>query len=295
MRETAHAIDCHGASMVAVLHRPSQAPVRGVVMITAGGPQYRVGGHRQLILWARALCRDGLAVARFDYRGQGDSAGTFKDFDHIDDDIRSAIDHLTAECPSVREVVLWGECNAASAILYYAHRDRRVSGAVLLNPWVRTEVSAAKATIKHYYLQRLMQPSFWRKLVSGRFNPWASVRSLVGLLRTARGSVAAAGSAHRSTGSGQPIDRALPLTEGLLQGLQRFNGRLLVVLSGRDPVAQEFDTVVQGSAAWQSALAARQTQTQTMAIGDHTFSSAEQRNQVLQWASDWLKHLPSKP
>lgn len=296
MTESAFVLDCGGAPVVGILHRPENAaPRRGVVMVTAGGPQYRVGGHRQLTLWAREICASGTAVLRFDYRGTGDSWGEFKDFTHIDDDIGSAIDRLVVACPSVDEVVLWGECNAASAILYYAHRDPRVSAAVMLNPWVHTEAGAAKATLKYYYLQRLTQPSFWRKLSSGRFNPWTSMRSALGLLKAARGSSGRSDSPGVLASADAPIDRDLPLTEGLLLGLQRFNGRLLIVLSGRDQVAHEFETVVNGSPAWQQALAARQTQTHRLAIGDHTFSSSEQRNQVVTWALSWLKALPIRP
>ena len=294
MRETAHVIDCGGTPMVGILHHPDQAPTRGLLMITAGGPQYRVGGHRQLTLWARALCEQGLAVLRFDQRGKGDAWGEYRDFVDLDDDIRCALDRLTAECPTLREVVLWGECNAASAILYYAYRDARVSGAVLLNPWVHTEAGAAKATLKYYYLQRLMQPSFWRKLLSGRFNPFASLTSLVQLLRAASRSTVPS-DATAAAANVAEISRSLPLTEGLLLGLQRFRGRLLVVLSGRDPVAHEYETVVSGSPAWQQALSARHTVTERMATGDHTFSSAEQRHHVLATAQAWLRSLPTSP
>jgi uncharacterized protein len=294
MTTSAFVLDCGGVPLVGILHRPTTPPTRGVVMVTAGGPQYRVGGHRQLTLWSRQICATGLAVLRFDYRGTGDSGGDFKDFTHVDDDIQAAVDHLVAACPSVREVVLWGECNAASAILYYAHRDPRVTGAVMLNPWVHTEAGAAKATLKYYYLQRLMQPSFWRKLVTGRFKPMVSLGSALQMLKLARGATPV-GAKPAASLEGTVIDRSLPLTEGLLIGLQRFSGRLLIVLSGRDPVAHEYDTVVKGSPAWQQALSAHHAEQRWLATGDHTFSSAEQRAQVASWAIAWLGNPPAPP
>ena len=96
--------------------------------------------------------------------------------------------------------MLWGECDAASAILLYAGLDARVRGAVLLNPWVRTEALQAQAMIKHYYLQRLMQPSFWKKLLGGGFNPLASLRSLLALLRQSRQAKPAALAAPAGVG-----------------------------------------------------------------------------------------------
>lgn len=295
LRETAHIIECGGMPMVGILHRPDQPATRAVLMVTAGGPQYRVGGHRQQILWARSLCEQGLAVLRFDQRGKGDSWGPFKDFVDLDDDIRCALDHMAAQCPTLEEVVLWGECNAASAILYYAYRDARVTGAVLLNPWLHTEGGAAKATLKHYYWQRLRQPSFWRKLFSGRFNPVASLTSVARLLKAAsKSSAKGRRDQSNTTTSTAAISRDLPLPEGLLLGVQRFKGRLLIVLSGRDPVAHEYQTVIAGSQAWQQALAGCQTVTHLIAIGDHTFSSAEQRNMVLSTAQDWLNDLPTQ-
>jgi len=295
MSESAFVFNCEGAAVVGIVHQPAQAPTRGVVMVVAGGPQYRVGGHRQLTLWSRRLCEAGNAVLRFDYRGTGDSGGEFRNFVAIDTDIRAAIDQLMARCPSVREIILWGECNAASAILYYAHSDPRVTGAVLLNPWVHTEAGAAKATLQRYYLQRLTQPSFWRKVLGGRFNPFSSLASALHLLVVAMrgGTKRAKPSGLRATPAG-PISRQLPLPEGLLQGVQGFKGRLMVVLSGRDPVAHEYEALLKSSPAWQSAMAVRQTRQHLLAEGDHTFSSAKQRDQVVDWALAWLADLPAR-
>ncbi len=295
MNETAFNVDSPKGPLVAILHRPEVAatPSRvGVVMIVGGGPQYRVGGHRQLTLWSRQLSAAGIPVLRFDHRGMGDSPGEYDGFTALDDDIRCAIDRLVVECPQVREAVLWGECSAASAALYYAYRDPRVSGAVLLNLWVRTKALAAQATLRYYYLQRLLQPSLWRKLLSGQFNPLASIKSAYQLVQEARaGEPEPAGDVHH-TGLSAAIPRSLPLTEGLLLGLSRFKGRVMLVQSGRDMIAREFDVVVNASPAWRAALARCDTQRHDMADGDHTFSSAEQRNQVVSWALEWLAAMP---
>ena len=295
MNESTFTIDGSKGPLVAILHRPAAntAPAtRAVVMIVGGGPQYRVGGHRQLTLWARRLSAAGYPVLRFDHIGMGDSPGEFEGFTALDDDIRCAIDRLVAECPEVREVVLWGECSAASAALYYAYRDPRVTGTVLLNLWVRTRALAAQATLRYYYIQRLFQPSLWRKLFSGRLNLLTSAKSALELIRQARQQRPRAEN-HSGNALNAPIPRSLPLTEGLLQGLTRFKGRLLMVQSGRDLIAREFDLIVKASPAWQQALADHDVQRHDLADGDHTFSSAAQRDQVVAWALDWLAHTPT--
>lgn len=288
MSESAIRFDCEGTPLVGILHRPPVASRRGVLIVVGGGPQYRVGGHRQLVLWARRLAEEGTAVLRFDYRGMGDSYGEFRGFGDIDQDIRSALDRFCVEIPELSELVLWGECDAATAIVTYAYRDPRVKGIVLLNPYARTEAGQARTLLRHYYLSRLMEPSFWRKVVSLRFNPLASLGSALGLLQRARGAKPVVVSGP-DTGLAAPLPRELSLPERLLGGFSRFRGTTLLVMSGRDLYAREFDETVGRTAAWQQQFTARQGTRRDLAEADHTFSSAEWRNQVAAWATDWLR------
>lgn len=297
MREDALLIPVHGVDQIGILHRPDPAQARrtGIVIVVGGGPQYRVGGHRQLTLWARALAAAGYPVLRFDYRGMGDTAGAFAGFESVDDDLRVAVDRLSGEVPGLDRVVMWGECDAVSAILLYAGRDPRVKGAVLLNPWVRTEALQAQAVLKHYYWKRLTERSFWQKVLSGGFDVKASLGSALALVRRSRQAKPAVASAPQADAALGPIPRNQPLPQSMLQGLQRFQGQLMLVMSGRDLIAREFDVVLSQSPAWREALAARQTVRHDLPEGDHTFSSAVLRNQVLAWGMDWLKRTDPTP
>ena len=289
MSEQALTFSCRGAELVGILHRAEQPGTVGVVVVVGGGPQYRVGGHRQLVLWSRRLAQAGYPVLRFDYRGMGDSGGEFPTFEHVDDDIQAAVDRLCAEQPGLRQVVLWGECDGASAIVYYAWRDRRVGGVVLLNPWARTEALRAKAVLRHYYLKRLLEPSFWKKLVSLRLNPLDSLRSIWRVWRSSRQSLRAVAADGPAAGDlSAPLSRDLPLPERLLAGWQRFGGRIMLVMSGRDLIAREFDELIKGSPPWQAAIEAAELTRHDLPDGDHTFSSAAMRGQVIDWALDWL-------
>ena len=112
--ERALAFDCGGERLYGILSLPGHAAsgARGVLVVV-GGPQYRAGSHRQFTLLARDLAQDGVPVLRFDYRGMGDSEGTIRPFDDVEDDLRAAIDAFMAASPGLREVVLWGLCELA--------------------------------------------------------------------------------------------------------------------------------------------------------------------------------------
>ena len=88
-----------------------------------------------------------------------------------------------ARSAGLREVVIWRLCDAASAALFYAWRDRRVRGLVLLNPWVRTEAGESRAFLKHYYLKRLFSADLWAKIRRGEFNVTESWWSLLGMVK----------------------------------------------------------------------------------------------------------------
>ncbi len=158
--------ECQGEQLLGVIERPEKPRKVGMLIVT-GGPQYRIGSHRQFVLIARALARNGFATMRFDYRGMGDGGGPTTTFDQVSSDIRAAIDCFVAQA-SLDYVVLWGLCDAASACLIYGYRDDRVKSMILLNPWIRTDAGLAKAYVQHYYFARITTAAFWKKLLSGR-------------------------------------------------------------------------------------------------------------------------------
>ncbi|THC41691.1 hydrolase 1, exosortase A system-associated [Massilia sp. Mn16-1_5] len=280
MTERALAFACRGAWLYGILSLPqaSSAARRGV-LIVVGGPQYRAGSHRQFTLLARDLAAAGIPAMRFDYRGMGDSEGDLQTFENVDADLRAAIDRFMAEVPGMTEVVLWGLCDGASAAALYAPQDARVAGLVLLNPWVRTEEGAARATIKHYYKDRLFDPRLWNKIKKGEFDVKASVSSLWD-------NVGKAFSPNR--GAGDSNDSA-PLPERMHGALTGFHGRVLVVLSGADLTAQEFADLSSRPGAWQRLLGTPRFTRQQIDKADHTFSRRPWQDQVSSWTRDWLR------
>jgi exosortase A-associated hydrolase 1 len=305
--EQALTFPCAGEWLTAILSpaAPAAVPARRGVLIVVGGPQYRAGSHRQFALLARALAARGIPAMRFDYRGMGDSSGPARNFEDVDTDLRAAVDRFMAAVPGLREVVIWGLCDAASAALFYARHDRRVSGLVLLNPWARTADGLARATLKHYYVERLLQPALWKKIASGQFEFGKALRSFAGLLRASRGGAAEAPAAKQDTvpaivPAATPANAAAPapvmpaspgLHERMQAGWQGFTGPILLIISGADLTAQEFLDMAKASRQWRKLLAAPRVQRHTLPAADHTFSRREWRDQVAAWTASWVTGL----
>ncbi|MFL6675140.1 MAG: hydrolase 1, exosortase A system-associated [Massilia sp.] len=280
--ERALAFPCGDAWLYGVLSLPPAPQPRGV-LIVVGGPQVRAGSHRQFTLLARGLAQAGVPAMRFDYRGMGDSEGDMRDFDNVADDLRAALDCFFAEVPGMREVVLWGLCDGASAAAMYAPGDARVAGLVLLNPWVRTEGGEARARLKHYYRDRLLDPGLWKKVARGQFDYGGAARSFVGILRSAFG-------AAKPSGEQAECGSEAPLPERMQAALGRFGGKVLVMLSGADLTAQEF-AEMSGSRGWQRLLSSPRFTRHTLPKADHTCSRREWHEQVVRWTREWLASL----
>jgi exosortase A-associated hydrolase 1 len=279
-RDMAVRFACEGEDLIGVLSLPERPQRRGVLVVV-GGPQYRAGSHRQFTLLARGLAEQGYATLRFDYRGMGDSSGALRSFEQVDADLRAAVDQFFALVPALQEVVIWGLCDGASAALFYAHQDPRIQGLVLLNPWVRTSEGLAKATLKHYYRARFLDPALWKKVLSGRFDARAAVGSLLDQVRTVLGSRTRAAAAETAVA-------AAALPERMCLGLQRFQGKVLFIYSGADLTAKEFLDLASSSPAWRKLLAAPRVTQHHLTEADHTFSRRIWRDQVLGWTTGWI-------
>ncbi len=279
MTEHALLFPCGQDTLVGVLSRPA-APADTGVVVVVGGPQYRVGSHRQFVMLARSLAAAGYAVLRFDYQGMGDSSGPGGDFLTAGPGIHAAIDSLQSHVPQVKKIVLWGLCDAASAALLYLHetQDPRITGLCLLNPWVRSEASLARTQVKHYYTQRLMQRTFWSKLLSGK----VALRALKGLLHNiwlARTRAAPLSPDNR------PFQQRMAITWG------NFGGQILLLLSDNDYTAKEFLEYAAKDAAWSQVFQHPRLERHDLPNADHTFSDPVTQVDVENFTLQWLRKI----
>ncbi|NLD71048.1 MAG: hydrolase 1, exosortase A system-associated [Limnobacter sp.] len=267
--EVAFAFGAPGTELVGVLARPANpATEKGLALVVVvGGPQTRVGSHRQFVLLTRAAAAEGYPSLRFDYTGMGDSPGPKPDFEAAGQDIRRACDALQERVPACRRFVLWGLCDGASAALLYAASDPRIVAVVAANPWARSEATRSAVIVTDHYGSRLRSPEFWKKLATGKIDIVASAREALGHFWRARAS---------RTG---PADgRAAGLPERLAQALTNRRAILRFQISGRDLTAAEFELAMKsvGEAVYDPGAALRLEQ------ADHTFSDPQAWQAVIE-------------
>jgi hypothetical protein len=147
-------------------------------------------------------------------------------------------------------------------------------GAVLLNPWIRTDATHAQAQLKHYYGRTIFTAEFWCRLGSGEVNIGASLRDFTKNLVRAR----------RESDSQAALER-------MRQGLAAYSGRVLMIISGNDLTAQEFDDVTGASPEWKSVLQSEKLERFDLPGADHTFSKLEWADAAAEKSAAWCRDL----
>ncbi len=279
--------------LVAISHEPDvrSDPLCPPVVLVVGGPQTRVGSHRQFVLLARALCSEGIPVLRFDYGGMGDSPGEAQSFLEAVQDLQVAIDYFINDQKS-ETVAVWGLCDAVSLALLYldSTNDKRISHLIALNPWVRQVKSEAQVILKRYYLRRIMSKAFWKKVIGFDLNIAASLADFYRNIRKALGGDEK--NSHLKEDSDNQVKK---YDEGnyvaaMKNGLVNFNGKFNLVLSGNDLTADEFKMLIAQDNEWKGLLQQKLTSKLEIPEANHTFSTAAWRAQVERFSVNCLKH-----
>ncbi len=278
--------ECNGCELIGMLHLPQEHTGRGMLSVVAGGPQYRGGVCRMQTNMARELAAAGVPVMRFDYRGLGDSEGEFRGFCDIGPDLAAAVAAFQAQVPQLREVVLWGGCDAASAVLINAWRLPAVTGLVLGNPWVHSAETSDGVAVQHYG-QRLRDKDFWLKLLRLQYNP---LPALATLIRRAASKLMP----RTSDGVTQTVaadDVHADFVDRMRHGMAAFRGEVLMLMSGRSLLSREFDQLVAERSAWQQAMAApRRLVRRVLPDADQAFSTLEARREVTGLTLRWMQN-----
>ena len=190
------------------------------LLILSGGNEIRAGAHRGMAKLAADVAVAGFPVFRFDRRGIGDSEGENCGFEASALDIDSAIASFRDQFPAMKQIVAFGNCDAASAILL--HRPQGIAAALLANIWT-IEATANEgpppAAIRARYKEKLLQPREWIRLISGG----------VDLIKLAKGLSRVA----------VPVDSA-SLSLSIAKGLEQFEGPVEIILCSRDATAIAF-------------------------------------------------------
>jgi hypothetical protein len=134
-------------------------------------PHTLMGGNmdnRLVVGLCLALAAAGWAALRFDFRGAGDSAGSFDEGEGERDDVKGAVDFLWVQPeidPDVLAVI--GYSFGAGVALHHAARDRRLGR------------MAGIALVKQHYGDPFLDDDSRPKLfVVGGDDPWAPAKAL---------------------------------------------------------------------------------------------------------------------
>lgn len=279
--EIAFAFDCQGDELIGFLHKGDQRCDIGVLTLVAGGPQYRGGVGRQLLNLGRRLASEGIPVMRFDSKGMGDSEGTLGRYSSMHNDIAAAIEEFKKQAPQIRGVILWGGCDAATTALINAYKFSDVVCVIAGNPFVSSPATANKATRRHYR-SRLMQVSFWKKIIKMEYNigeyAAAAMRKLLPKKREVSGNNAEKKSSD---------DNGNFLNEFLI-GLRNFNGKVLFLMGDRFLTSDEFDDLLKSNSEWRAVAGKTNHERIDIKGGDQVFSSTEAQERMFDVASEWI-------
>lgn len=268
--------DCAGEQLIGIAAAPGNPSSVGL-LIVVGGPQYRVGSHRQFVHLARFLATEGFPSFRFDFRGMGDSSGLARSFEDVEADIHAAARAFRDIQPGVKRLVVFGLCDGGSAALMAAANIENLAGLIIANPWVRQGDSLNQAVVRHYYRQRLFSAEFWKKLSSGKLPIAAAAAEFF-----RRVSKVLSGAA------GGDDEVAEDFVDRMRRGWQLPTRRLLL-MSGQDLTAREFDDLRSRDARWRDPQASSRSVEVALPGADHTFSQGRWRDEMHAQCRDFLR------
>ncbi|MEZ5710774.1 MAG: hydrolase 1, exosortase A system-associated [Blastomonas sp.] len=204
--------ECTGETLVGSI---DDAKGERGLLIVSGGNEIRAGAFGGMARLARDLAASGITVMRYDRRGIGDSSGENSGFEGSADDISAALTAFRKQCPGLREIAAFGNCDAASALALFAGKAG-FAALALANPWTietpdnaeEGETAAMPASaIRSRYLAKLRDPRELWRLVTGGVN----LRKLVKGLRQAAAKQEVSGLGERlmKALSGQTVPVAI--------------------------------------------------------------------------------------
>ena len=254
MNETPVTFRSAGAQIVGMLHRPARRGRRPAVVMLHGFTGNSIEAHRLFVEAARHLSGQGFVVLRFDFRGAGNSAGSFADLTISSQiaDARAALRWLGRQ-PGVdaRRVGLLGLSMGGLVATHVLANDRRVRAAVLWNPLVYPRALRDDR----------MNPALWAQLKRSGIGDWGGWP--VGM------------TLYKELGSYDPIP-VLPLAKCPVRLIQ---------------AAEDQTTPMAGAMAMRRAMkqAGRLLDFQVVPGADHTFNRFDWTATALALTSTWLK------
>ncbi|MEY4055737.1 MAG: hypothetical protein RL519_1072 [Pseudomonadota bacterium] len=222
---------CEGQQLVGSL---DMAAGRTGLLIVSGGNELRSGPWSSQAQIAEKAALAGFPAFRFDRRGTGDSEGENGGFNSAAADITAAINAFRAHVPTLKRIVAFGNCDAASALMLSAGEG--FAAVVLANPWTfepepepvaepdpeTAPPAPPPAVLRRHYLKRLSNPRALWRLLTGKVELRPMASSLVRALNP------------------EPVPTTL--AQQMAANLAKFGGPSTILLAENDRTAQAFLT-----------------------------------------------------
>lgn len=286
LQEYAVCINRDAYNMAGILHIPYRHSQIGVVVIVGGG-QYRVGAHRQFVDIARTLAKENVTVLRFDLFGMGDTFGQRKHYFNNEGDIEQAVNYLRAYMPELVHVGIFGICDGASAGIAYANKSSVINHVMAVNPWIRSDLGSSRAILKHYYISKIYDWRFYKRLFKGRVSLTKAIHGLISNVRKALITV-------KSNSIGKTVEKkeyisAVDDSTPLMTSLLQFSGNTNILLSKRDLTAKEFYETFRCQCRHEQKNIDKIKLIEVDA--DHTFSGENEHDLLLEQTVAWVKSI----
>lgn len=291
-----------GLKLFGILHRPVGVPERNTgVIFLSPGVKSRVAPHRLYLKITESLLRQGYPVLRFDFFGLGDSEGELPEKELVDlyatvqdgrytGDTLSAMDWMERRL-GLEQFVLAGLCGGALTGLFAAAKDRRARGVLGLGLPVALEGRTADASrfmtrgqldeVGRTYFSKLFDPKAWWRLVTLK----SDYRMLI---RAVRQRLAGRQKPAKSPAMDAIDSNLNPLFREAFFEFLSNGGRLLLVFSGADRLAWEFEEKFSQPYGSQIDRVKANYEVETVPMANHILSDPSWSLQMQEFADGWL-------
>ncbi len=243
------------------------------LLIVSGGNEIRSGAYAGQAAMAAHFAAMGYPVFRYDRRGVGESEGVNRDFESTADDIAAAATAFRTQAPHIRQLVAFGNCDAATALALF-HANIAVDALILANPWTIETLNsddilatANTASIRARYWARIKNPRSLLDLLTGRID----LRKLANGLAKASAKAQPSGLATR-----------------LAQALTETSVAADILIAARDTTALAFMAEWKGSA-FDSVRTAANVRLTSVDTASHSFADAASGHWLLSQIENCLK------
>ncbi len=296
-----------GYELFGTLHTPtSYAASLPLIVLLSPGIKMRVGPHWLYNRMTESLNALGYRVFKFDFWGLGDSGGeldrellaeVYNDTESgafVNDSV-DALNWLQAEL-NVDSFVVGGLCGGAITGILLASVDDRVKGLISLGMTVTLAMGATDrvkfatqgelASLRKGYLQRLLRPKSWLRLLTFQ-SDFSTIARSVGQAFKRKKPAASASNMPVASGQ-QEKSNANPLFPPAFFSMTRSGRKILLIFSGADRLYWDFDEKFAQPHAAELESVEHEFDLYVVKDANHVFSFREWENEMLGLMSEWL-------